>query len=181
MLTSSKITTIITPKWVYIPGIEEKHFTDTKIFDFLLITPRSRLYQLSNINDVILSERFLIQHVIHKTRSETSLYCRAKCFLSQAAKQHCFIFFQLLLKAQRSSSGPHIQRTIQGHITNGNSWSLYQSPHYFSKNPRAGQKPVLHTWLIALGTSLKSIPDRWIFSIFNDIQGRKFLSTKFRL
>lgn len=95
MLTSSKITTIITQKWVYIPVIEEKHFTDTKIFDFLLITPRSRLYQLSNINEVILSERFLIQHVIHKTRSETGLYCRAKCFLSQVAKQHCFIFFPI--------------------------------------------------------------------------------------
>lgn len=59
MLTSSKITTIITPKWVYIPDIEEKHFTDTKIFDFLLITPRSRLYQLSNINGVYSQRGFL--------------------------------------------------------------------------------------------------------------------------
>lgn len=98
MLTSSIITTIITKKWVYILGIEEKHFTDIKILDFLLITPRSRFYQLSNINEVILSERlsnFPVQHVIHKIRSETGLYCRAKCFLSQAAKQHCFIFFPI--------------------------------------------------------------------------------------
>lgn len=73
-------------KWVYIQGIEEKHFTDIKILDFLLITPRSRFYQLSNINEVILSERlsnFPVQHVIRKTRSETGLHCRANASLAR--------------------------------------------------------------------------------------------------
>lgn len=86
MLTSSIITTVITKKWVYIQGIEEKQFTDIKILDFLLITPRSRFYQLSNINEVILSERlsnFPVQHVIRKTRSEAGLHCRANASLAR--------------------------------------------------------------------------------------------------